>query len=204
MRKRFSLEDFNAKTIISNEPHNEANSHGERNSKADVDNSYEIGFQAGWDECLSATKKNETSISEAFGLRLQSINMDHETITKNVIDRINSILAEIFEKVIPSLVTKSFAPTLVDEIKRIIADGASQELVVEVCQEEYQIATKVKELIHNDVDVSIRVNDTLGLSQAFIEFDSERIYIDMSSILNLIENAFDEMMSENEKVKEVG
>ena len=94
------------------EPTSEASSETNEDQQLQA---FEKGYQAGWDDAVKAQADSIAKVSAEFGQNLQDMSFTyHEALSKLTLS-IQPVLAEIIDKLLPSLAQKTLGPQIVGQ-----------------------------------------------------------------------------------------
>ena len=192
---RLSLEEFGADA-----PNSHGASAAAPPAAPDTTAIYETGYQAGWDDCLEGAKRDQTHIAEALGKRLAEAGLSVDQARDDILCGLKPLLADIVQKLLPTVAQAGFRQQLVHEIMDLAQDTTQVEIEVRVSHDDLSAVTALLEE-HPDIpQVQLSADPALGLTQAHIKLGSTGRSIDILHVVEGIETAFDAVLSNDKHV----
>lgn len=167
---------------------------------AEISATYEKGFKAGWDHCLSVAEVERAKVAEAFGKRLSELNISLEEVRRQFIKELDPLFADILQKVLPMAVQKAFLPRLIEEIAKTAAQVDSGPITVSICEEDAPVLEALRRSHPTLPAFKVQIDTTLTLSQATIAIGQTERCFDLSGVLDTLEQAFEEFSEATLKV----
>jgi flagellar assembly protein FliH len=157
--------------------------------------SFEAGYQAGWEDATKAQADQHAKISAELEQSLQEISFTyHEAVTK-LTSSFQPVLTEMIGKVLPEISRQSFLLHLSDQINRLISDTLERPIEITVSKEnEEKIKSLTAEYIKEPF--TIVVDGDLGENEVFVRLGQEERQIDIQQIIEQIKSATDAFFHE--------
>lgn len=188
---RLSLEEFGTA------PQKDVEAITEAVPVMDTTEIYETGYQAGWDDCLERSKRDQTHIAEALGKRLSDAQLTVDHARNEILADLKPLLADIVQKLLPALAQSGFRQRLLDEVAALAQDAAQTEIEIRVSHEELNAVTVFLEAHPDTPQVKLSADAALGLTQAHLKLGSTGRSIDILHVVDGIETAFDAVLSDD-------
>lgn len=161
---------------------------------------FEKGYQAGWDDCLEGAKRDQTHVAEALGKRLAEAQLSVDQARNDILAGLKPLLADIVQKLLPTLAREGFKHQLVDEVMNLAQNATQADIEVRVSQDDLSAVAALIEA-HPDIpQVTLSADQALGLTQAHIKLGSTGRSIDILHVVDGIETAFDSVLSDQTPV----
>lgn len=161
---------------------------------------FEKGYQAGWDDAVKAQADSIAKVSAEFGQNLQDMSFTyHEALSKLTLS-IQPVLAEIIDKLLPSLAQKTLGPQIVGLLIEMIKEQPNQPIEIVVAPS--QIET-IEELAGEKLESPFQIvaEQSLGDGQAYVRIGSVERSIDLESVLTGVNEAMSAFFHEAEQEK---
>lgn len=165
--------------------------------------SFENGYQAGWDDAVKAQADSVAKISADFGQNLQDMSFTyHEALSKLTLS-MKPVIAEIVDKLLPSLMHKSLGVHIVDQLMEMVKEQPNQSI-------EIIVAPSQVETIHDIAGdklsdpFEVVAEQSLGDGQAYVRIGAVERSIDLDTVLAGVSEAIDAFFHEAEQEKENG
>lgn len=157
--------------------------------------SYEAGFKAGWDDCTAAQESDNRRLAEALGRRLGELDLTRSQMRMALLKDIEPLFEEILQKILPLAVQKSYLPRLVEEISQAATELGPGDFVITVCEDDAQGVQDLLDMAEDLPTCTLRTDPAFGLSQAAITQGPTTREINLTSLLDTIEEAFADLFA---------
>lgn len=165
--------------------------------------SFENGYQAGWDDAVKAQADSVAKVSADFGQNLQDMSFTyHEALSKLTLS-MKPVMAEIVDKLLPSLMRGSLGVHIVDQLMEMVKEQPSQPIEIIVAPS--QVET-IQDIAGDKLADPFEVvaEQSLGDGQAYVRIGSVERSIDLDAVLTGVGEAIAAFFHEAEQEKENG
>lgn len=147
--------------------------------------SYDTGYQAGWEDAVSAGSDDQTRMRADLARNLQSLSFTYHESRQHVLRALQPLLAGIVERILPQMARASLAPMILETL-RPLAEGVASPPVTLVLNPAARPA--VEALLEQDPGLPIVLQDepTLGEGQAYLRFQGGETQIDLDDAVKRI------------------
>lgn len=160
--------------------------------------SFEEGYQAGWDDAVKAQNDATMKISAEFGQNLQDMSFTYQEAISKLTLSIEPVMAQIVDKLLPSLVGQALSAHVVAELTGLIKESSGQPIEIVVAPENVET---VKELGEKSLTETFEIVEeaSLGQGQAFVRIGSEERSIDLDSVITGVSQALTAFFHETQQ-----
>lgn len=152
---------------------------------------FDDGYNAGWDDAVAQTRSEQGAIGARLAERLEALGVEHESLRQSVIADLEPMLREVFDKVLPRAVERSFHATLLEEAGRVL-DAASERIDICVSPEDVPaMARLLQEAEISESRATVTGEPALAMSQALIRWTGQERRIDLDGVLGDMDAALD-------------
>ncbi|EEB85296.1 hypothetical protein [Roseobacter sp. GAI101] len=155
--------------------------------------SFENGYQAGWQDAVEALEAEQRKISADFAQNLQDMTFTYQEARGKLLTSLKPVLEAIMLKLLPGTLSASLRAHLIEQIHDLLAE--STENAIEFIVSPKNVAfleTLLKQ--QPAVPFLLKAEETLSEGQIFLKVDQAERYIDMDelgkNILNLLDSFF--------------
>ena len=155
--------------------------------------SFENGYQAGWQDAVEALEAEQRKISADFAQNLQDMTFTYQEARGKLLTSLKPVLEAIMLKLLPGTLSASLRAHLIEQIHDLLAE--STENAIEFIVSPKNVAfleTLLKQQLA--VPFLLKAEETLSEGQIFLKVDQAERYIDMDelgkNILNLLDSFF--------------
>ncbi|MFZ5964338.1 ABC transporter ATP-binding protein [Thalassococcus sp. BH17M4-6] len=150
--------------------------------------SFEDGYKAGWDDAIRAQSDDRTRIASDFAQNLQDLSFTYHEAYSHVLAAMTPLLDDMVHALLPALARDALGLHIVEQLhaqSRAIGN-LSVEIVVAP-----ENRDAVSALLTRDFGFPLSVveSDTIGEGQADIRFGAVEQQVDLTSVLNGINEA---------------
>lgn len=163
--------------------------------------SFEKGYQAGWDDAVKAQADSIAKVSAEFGQNLQDMSFTYHEALSKLTSSFEPIISEIVEKLLPSVAREILGHRMIEQVLAVIKERPDQPIEIVVAPG--QVET-VQELAEGKLVSPFEVvsEQSLGEGQAYVRIGSVERHIDLDAVISGIHEAmtafFHEAKQENE------
>ncbi|WP_299779764.1 ABC transporter ATP-binding protein [uncultured Roseobacter sp.] len=165
--------------------------------------SFEKGYQAGWDDAVKAQADSVAKISAEFGQNLQDMSFTyHEALSKLTVS-MEPVLTEIVDKLLPGVMHEALGAHVVTQLTEMISEQPNQPIEIVVAPSQVE---RIQELADGKLSdpFEIVTEQSLGDGQAYVRIGSVEHSIDLDSVLAGVSDAMAAFFHEAEQEKENG
>lgn len=149
--------------------------------------SFEAGYQAGWDDAVKAQADDKTRVSAEFAQNLQEMSFTyHEALTRLTIG-MQPLMQQIVNKLLPTTAREVLGSHILDLLSDMIRDQADQPIEISVAPENSPMVEALAQgaltrpfILHPD--------PSLGSGQAFVRVGGVEKEVDLDAIVAGISN----------------
>ncbi len=150
--------------------------------------SFEEGYQAGWDDAVKAQADEKMKISAEFGQNLQDMSFTYQEALSKLTLSIEPVMAQIVDKLLPALARQALGAHVIEQLCEILKDCAGQPIEIVVAPASVET---IKELGEKSLTDPFEVVEeaSLGAGQAFVRVGSTERSIDLDSVISGVSDA---------------
>jgi len=164
---------------------------------------YEEGYQAGWDDAVKTQSEDQKRIGAEFARNLQELSFTFHEARAHVIQSMEPLLTEIVNALLPGLMAESFAQTLLEELRPLIAEAADNPIDLIVGPGCMAILEgPVSDL--GNVAIKITEEPSLADGQAYFRIGKVERQVDLSGALESMRAAMSALFELNERTLKNG
>lgn len=144
--------------------------------------SFEEGYQAGWDDAVKAQTDATMKVSTELGQNLQDMSFTyHEALSKLTLS-MEPMITQIVDKLLPSIARQAVGVHISSELYEMVKAAAGQPIEIVVAPENVET---VKELGENNLTEAFEIvaEPSMGQGQAYVRIGNEEKNIDLDSII---------------------
>jgi flagellar assembly protein FliH len=157
---------------------------------------YDTAYNAGWDDAIAQVETEQGRIAAVLGERLAEIAETRSAALETALRTLEPVLADIFDKVLPHAVERTFLPLLLQEAEALARDE-SGPLILHVAPEQ---AGALENLVAARPDlpvpVRVRAEPALSLSQALVSWERGERRMDLDAVLGALDDALQGFMTQ--------
>ncbi|WP_195821150.1 ABC transporter ATP-binding protein [Roseobacter sp. MH60115] len=165
--------------------------------------SFENGYQAGWDDAVKAQADSVAKISAEFGQNLHDMSFTYHEALSKLTSSMEPVMAEIVDKLLPPLTRDSLGMHIVDQLMEMIKEQPNQPIQIVVAPSQVETIQDLAEGKLTD-PFEVVAEQSLGDGQAFVRIGSVERSIDLDGVLAGIGKAIAAFFHEAEQEKENG
>ncbi|WP_055083429.1 hypothetical protein [Jannaschia donghaensis] len=155
------------------------------------DGRFDDGYNAGWDDAMAQVDEEQTRVGAQLADRLIQLSGEHCDLQGALIADLEPALRDIFDKILPHAVERSFHATLVEEITSAL-ESANGQLRILVSPEDVSALSRL--LTHAGIppdQAIVAAEPALAMSQALIRWTGQERRIDLDGVLSDMDAALD-------------
>ena len=160
--------------------------------------SYDTGYQAGWDDAVSAQSDDQGRIKADLARNLQSLSFTYHEARHHILTALDPLLIGILDRVLPQIARASLAPLILETL-RPIAQRTSEAPITIVINPASRAAVDTMIAENSGLPVTVHEEDTLGEGTAYIRFTSGETHIDLDEAVTRIARAVHDFFALNGK-----
>lgn len=157
--------------------------------------SFELGYRAGWDDCVRAGETAAAATREAIATQLQSLSFTYHEAHDHILRAIEPLLHEMTARVLPLSARRSLVPTVVDLLKTAATDLARQPVVIAV-NPDVRAALQAALPTELDLPLSVVEDSALGEAQARLRLGDTERRVDLGGTVAAIGAAIEAYFSD--------
>jgi len=159
---------------------------------------FEKGYQAGWDDAVTAQKDDSRSVSVQLSQNLQDVSFSYEEARADVIASLAPLLRQMVETVLPRLAQDRLPDVIAEEIAQMIREGGDQP--IELCAAPSDM-TALETIGADTWSKRVRLVEDDGLvsGQVSIRLGQTEHEIDLNETLRKIDDAVTGFFEDNQK-----
>lgn len=160
-------------------------------SAPDGPDRFDEGYNAGWDDAMAQVAGDQTRIAEDLADRLAVLAPEGEALRRKLMADLEPALREVFDKVLPRSVDRSFLGTLLIEVTETVA-AANERLTVFVSPQDVAPMMRLLERAELSSDqVQVTAEPALAMSQALLRWTGQERRVDLGGVLSEMDEAID-------------
>lgn len=199
MAKLMHLEEFEPHALFDGLGVGDLTGGGSAGPAPDGGQSFEKGYQAGWEDAATAAAQEQESFSAEFSHNLQDIGFTFHEARSHVVGSMESLLNALVETLLPEVLEKSIGARILEEIIPLAEEAANRPIQIVVSPEnrklvEPLLATK------SSCPLELVEEPSLGSGQVFLRSGNLGKKIDLADATCKVKEAFDALLEDNRKV----
>jgi len=152
--------------------------------------SFEAGYQAGWDDAVKAQGDTDAKLTEEFVQSIQDMSFTYHEAYRKLSVGMKPVMAAIVTTLLPKVAEQAVGLQIMDQLTELMANESNTLLEIAVAPEKRQL---VEQLLSNQVAVPFTVTEETALSSGQIYLraaDAER-EINLDAVFEGISTAID-------------
>jgi flagellar assembly protein FliH len=160
--------------------------------------SFEAGYQAGWDDAIKAQADDKAKISADFGQNLQEMSFTYHEALSKLTASFDPIMRQITDKLLPEIMRTSLGAHIVEELSSMMKTHSAQP--VEIVVAPMNVAM-IQEIANGAISEPFAVvsEESLGEGQAFVRIGTSEKQIDLDGLLKGVSEAMNAFFYENKQ-----
>ena len=151
---------------------------------------YDEGYRQGWDDAAAELKADDLRLGARLAACLETASHTQAEAVALCLDRLEPLLAEMFDKLLPRAAERAFLPLILEEAETLLRDARGAALALHVAPE----AVGPLQAFLGDARLErLRIEGEVGLAplQArFVHPEGER-ELDLGRLLDALDDAYD-------------
>ncbi|MEP2095997.1 MAG: ABC transporter ATP-binding protein [Paracoccaceae bacterium] len=151
--------------------------------------SFEKGYQAGWDDAVNAQVATKTRISSDLAKNLQEVSFSYHEARSTLTKSLEPLFSDVVATLLPEVARHSLGPHLVAQLTDMVRVQTDQ--VIEITVSPVNLET-IETLIENELESPfVMVPDpNLSEGQVFLRIGVEEREIDLDHVIETVGAAF--------------
>lgn len=143
---------------------------------------FEAGFQAGWDDAVTAQSQTNSVISTELAKNLQDVSFNYHEARAALIKSLKPLFTDISNTLLPGLARQSLGPHIVEQLADMARDQVDQ--VIEVTIAPLNVGP-IEAILNQALPEPFVLlgDETLGVGQVFLRIGSQEREIDLDQIV---------------------
>lgn len=160
--------------------------------------SFENGYKAGWEDAIKAHADDQNRLASDFTQNLQDLSFTYHEAYSQVLGAMTPLLDQMVKVLLPSLAREALGLHILDQLQEQCRSAGSPTVEVLVSPSNHSAVAK---LMEQDFGYPLRLieDEMLGDGQADIRFGETEQQIDLTSVLEGIEQAVKGFVYENNR-----
>lgn len=182
------LEDFTTKAVSAEVP------------ELDRAAVFDEGYRQGWDDAANAIKADDLRLGASLANHLEGLAHTQQTAMSLCLSQIDSLLTEIFDKILPRAADRAFLALVMEEAESLLKTNPDSILTVRVSPEGLSPLHDILDAA-GEVAKSVKLEAEPGLDtmQARLAHPEGEREIDLSRVLDTLDEAFENFLAEQRK-----
>lgn len=151
--------------------------------------SFEKGYQAGWDDAVNAQVATKTRISSDLAKNLQEVSFSYHEARSTLTKSLEPLFSDVIATLLPEVARHSLGPHVVAQLTEMVR--AQTDQVIEITVSPVNFET-IETLIENELESPfVMVPDpNLSEGQVFLRIGVEEREIDLDHVIETVGAAF--------------
>lgn len=160
--------------------------------------SFEAGYQAGWDDALKAQSDEQTKISTELGQNLQEMSFTYHEVLAKLTGSMQPVIEQMIDKLLPEIVKNALGAHIIEQLMALIGDQTAQSVEIVVAPQNVE---KINALVEESLKEPFKIvaEASLGEGQAFIRVGQNERLVDLDTVVTGVTDAFLAFFHENER-----
>ncbi len=150
--------------------------------------SYEQGYQAGWDDALGAQAEDIARLRTELGHNLTEMALSYRDARRHVLASLEPLLAEMVAKVLPMIAHQSLGHVILDEIRPFADALSGAPLLVRTAPVNRDLVERLLQA-EAGLPVTVEAEPTLGDGQAYLKIAGTEVSVDLDGLIGAIAEA---------------
>lgn len=158
--------------------------------------SFEKGYQAGWEDSTRAQEDSGTHISEDFARNIRDLSFTYEEAQAGVLAAMEPVVQEMVNAVLPAVAHDTLGPRIVEMLQAALAEHGRQPVLLTVAPGS---ASALRTILPEDIDLPLEIEETPTLAEGQVQLrfgETEESEIDLTRLLEGIRAASDSFFRE--------
>lgn len=159
---------------------------------------FEQGYKSGWEDAIKAQSQDQTRISSDLAQNLQDLSFTYHEAYSQVVEGMAPLLNDMVESLLPKVARDALGLHVVELLNDLTRSYSEQPVEIVVATDNSEA---VAPLLKGDfkMPVSLTEDPQLAEGQAEIRFGKVERRVDLTAVLNNIQEALRGFMHDNRK-----
>lgn len=153
-------------------------------------NSFEAGYQAGWDDAVKAQGDTDAKLTEEFMQNMQDLSFTyHEAYSKLSIG-MKPLIAAILTRLLPQIAEQSLAPQILEQMNSLITEQSGSILEIAVAPEKHAV---LEVLLQDQTSIpfTLTAEPALSSGQVYLRAGQVEREINLDAVLEGVSGAIE-------------
>ena len=154
-------------------------------SAADVEEaklqSFEDGYQAGWDDAAKAQASLDMSVSSALAANLQDASFEYHEVRNQLTKTVHEIMQGVVDAILPDVARQSLGAHIVQLVEAHTRDAVTRTIQLRVSETSRELVERV--LPETPVAYEVTVDSCLAPDQAVLQLSETEHEIDLGRVV---------------------
>ncbi len=132
--------------------------------------SYEVGYQAGWDDSLSSNRDAGRQVSADLVQNMRDLSMTYHEAHGALMGDLRAMLTQIVTTVLPALSQQTLAPRIVEIIEEGMRQRVHSPVLLTAAPGDCGLLSPLLKKIEGDIKVELKSDETLADGQVRLRF----------------------------------
>jgi hypothetical protein len=157
--------------------------------------SFEEGYQAGWEDSDHAKGDSERKISADLARNLQGVSFGYHEARTALTKALRPLFTEIFDKLLPGVTRSSIGPHIVEQLSYLARDNSDQPIEIIVSRQDLK---PLQILLEDQIldPFVLRGQSDLGAGQVYLRLGSQEREIDFEQAIQEIRKSIDNLFEQ--------
>lgn len=160
--------------------------------------SFEAGYQAGWDDAVKAQANESRQITADLAQNLQDLRFTYEEAYSAVMQALQPLLTQMTATVLPRLAHETLVPRVAELLHELAREQGRRSVEIAAAPDDM---VRLEHLLENEpeIDASLVEDDTLASGQIYLRFGEAEQEIDLPATLDDITTAVSGFFEEHQQ-----
>ena len=140
---------------------------------------YEAGYQAGWDDAVTAASGDQTRLQADLAHSLQALSFTYQEARAHVLASLEPLLQEMVDRLLPETARETLAPLVLERLMPMAEDLADQPVVL-VLNPAARPAVEGMVAAATGLPMKITEEPSLAESQAYLRIGTAEAKVDLT------------------------
>ena len=137
-------------------------------------NSFEAGYQAGWDDSTAANRDAGHQVSADFAQNMADLSLTHQKAYDALFADVRPLLTQIVDTILPAVARETLTPRIVELIEAEVSRAPMRRVVISAAPNACALLSPMIENSNTGLDVETLEDATLSSGQVRLTFDDQR------------------------------
>lgn len=160
--------------------------------------SFEAGYQAGWDDAIKAQSDAKGKLTEELAQNLQDMSFSYHEALAKLASSMEPVMQQVIDKLLPEMVRGALGAHILDQLKKMLSDQIENSAEIVVCEENVHT---IKDLIGVNLTAPFVVvgDATVGPGEAFVRIGDTEQHIDLDGVVKGVSEAMKAFFHETQQ-----